>query len=153
MPVVETATASFSGKVMFMSIISAVAWILTYANINKEVFSIFITLTVIDSLTGALKAWVLADPVTSVKLRYGVASKFSLVLLPIVIGLGARALGHDADALFTWGMNLLILSEVYSIVGNTYTIRTKKYLPEWDVIALFGTKIRESMILRDNRDE
>lgn len=137
-------------KTLFFSFFSGIAWVLTYANISVEIFSIFVSLIFIDFGTGLMKSWALKIAITSVKMRYGVASKFSLILLPVVIGLGAKAIGQDAKSLFVWGMNLLILSEVYSIIGNIYTIRTKKYLPEWDVIALLGAKIRQSMTLRDD---
>lgn len=118
---------------------------LTYAGINEEVFFIFTVLVVIDFITGVSKAYAVGQSITSNKAKYGVVSKFSLLFIPIVMALGAKAVGQDGTVLFVWGMNLLILSEVYSIIGNIYTIRSKSELPEWDVISLLGKKIRQFM--------
>jgi hypothetical protein len=40
-------------------------------------------------------------------------------------------------------INLLIVSEVYSILGNIYAVRTRNELPEWDVISIMGKRIRD----------
>ena len=138
--IVTTATAA---KVGFTSVLGAISWVLTYAGINKEVFAIFAVLVVIDFITGIGKAYILKQSITSNKAKYGVLSKFSLIFLPVVMALAAKGVGANATTFFTWGMNLLIMSELYSIIGNIYSIRNGKELPEWDVVALLGRKIRE----------
>jgi phage-related holin len=139
----QTAEAALTAKVIFSAIGAALSWLLTYTGIDTEVFAIFSALIVVDFVTGIIKARQLGQRVTSNKAKYGVASKFSLVLLPIVMAAGAKAIGQDASTLFVWGMNLLIISEVYSVIGKIYTVRTGIELPEWDVISLLGKRIRE----------
>lgn len=141
--------ATVVGKIVFSSLLLAVSWVLSYSGVDIEVFGIFVALIMLDFVTGLMKSWVKNIPIKSKKMRWGIASKFSLILLPIVIGLGAKGIGQDPSGVFVYGMNLLILSEVYSIIGNTYNIRTGNDLPEWDVIALIGKKIRQSMESRD----
>ena len=138
-----TTDAVTTAQTLFAMMSAAIAWVLTYTGINAEVFGIFSALVVTDFVTGILKARTLGQSITSNKAKYGVASKFSLVLLPIVMAAGAKAIGQDAGTLFVWGMNLLIISEVYSIIGNIYTVRSGTELPEWDVISLLGKRIRE----------
>ena len=139
----KTAEVAIVAKVTFSTLMAAISWVLTYTGIDVEVFGIFSALIVVDFVTGILKARRLNQRVTSNRAKYGVASKFSLVLLPIVMAAGAKAIGQDASTLFVWGMNLLIISEVYSVIGNIYTIRSGDELPEWDVISLLGRSIRE----------
>lgn len=146
-----TIQAGYIAKGTFTAVLASISWVLTYTCINEEVFAIFVVLILIDFITGVMKSWSNKIEITSKRMRWGIASKFSLILIPIVIGLGAKALGQNADALFTYGMNLLILSEVYSIIGNIYNIRTGKNLPEWDVIALFASRIRNDMEKRDDK--
>jgi len=136
-------------KFIFFVLAGYLSWFFSYLNISVEVFSIFSFLLVIDFITGVVKASTLGHRITSNKAKYGVLSKFSLILIPIVVALGAKGVGKDAGDLFVWGMNLLILSEVYSIIGNVYAIRTKKELPEWDVISILGKRIRDTLGAKD----
>jgi len=131
-------------KVFFLAVASFFASILTYVGIDKEAFAIFTALVVIDFATGVTKAWYIGEHITSNKAKYGVFSKISLLLIPIVIAAAAKAIGADAKTFFVWALNLLIISEAYSIMGNIYSIRSKKELPEWDVISIIGKKIRDT---------
>jgi toxin secretion/phage lysis holin len=100
-------------------------------------------LVLIDYVTGILKARSLKQSITSHKMKYGILSKMSLIVLPIALALAAKISDENTTVFFNWMINLLVVSEAYSIVGNVYAIRTAKELPEWDVIALLGRKIRE----------
>lgn len=146
----DHAQAALTAKVLFSGIAGGISWLLLYTGINGEVFSILAALLVVDFITGVAKAHRLGKHITSNRARYGVASKLSLLLIPLVLGAAARAMGKDGGTLFTWGMNLLILSETYSIIGNIYTIRTVNELPEWDVVSLLGQKIRDMIQRGDN---
>ncbi len=129
-------------KLFFLALSGAVSALLIYAGADTEIFAIFTTLLIIDFVTGVAKAHTIGERVTSNKAKYGITSKLSLVLIPLVVAVSAKAIGEDATTLFKWSINLLVISEAYSIIGNIFTIRTKKELPEWDVISLIGKKIR-----------
>lgn len=133
-------------KLIFNSATIGLAGMLSYLGLNKEAFTIFGYLLLIDYVTGVLKAKTLGQCITSNKMKYGLISKFSLVLIPLVLALAAKSLHGDAGAMLYIGMNILILSETYSIIGNVYTIRTKEQLPEWDAVAALGHKIRSMLI-------
>jgi len=132
-----------SVKLFIFTVVGALSALLVYLGLDREVFAIFSALLVTDYILGIGKAISLKESVTSNKAKYGILSKMSLLVIPIVLAASAKAVGQDASNFFFWGMNLLIFSEAYSIIGNIYAIRTKKELPEWDVIALMGKKIRE----------
>lgn len=133
-------------KILLNTVMVGGAGVLTYLGLDHEVFTIFGYLLFIDYVTGVLKAKSLGQCISSNKMKYGVVSKFSLVLIPLVLALCAKALHGDSANLLYIGMNILILSEAYSIIGNIYTIRSKEELPEWDAVAALGHKIRTTLI-------
>ena len=135
--------ATSTAKMLFLIVMNAVAGVLAYVDLNVEVFSIFTALVVTDFVTGVAKAHTIGESITSNKAKYGIISKLSLIVLPVVMAAASKAIGQDAGTLFIWGMNLLIISEVYSVIGNIYTIRSGEELPEWDVISLLGKRVRQ----------
>jgi len=128
------------------------AGLLTYLGLDKEVFAALGWLLFIDYFTGVWKAKTLGHCITSNKMKYGVVSKFSLMLIPFVFAIAAKAIDADAGNVLFVGMNILVLSEVYSIIGNIYSIRTKLELPEWDAVAALGHKIRKTLIKLGGED-
>lgn len=115
----------------------------TWAGVNEETYTIFLVLLLIDYASGILKAKSLGHQITSRKSKYGFVSKLSLLIIPIVLGLGGRAIDADFSLMIYWSMNVLILSEVYSIIGNVYAIRTGDDLPEYDALQMIGKRLRE----------
>ena len=74
------------------------------------------------------------------------------MFIPIVIAIGAKAVGADSHYVLISGMYILILSEVYSIIGNIYSTRTKEEFPEYDALAMIGKQIR-TILLRQSGEE
>ena len=85
-------------------------------------------------------------------MKYGIISKFSLLLIPLVLAIAAKAVSADFSYVLIVGINILVLSEVYSIVGNIYSVRTKEELPEYDAVAMIGKKIRAMLIRASEND-
>lgn len=132
-------------KAAFLLAQGIVSWLLVIAGLNSEAFYILAVLLLIDFITGLWKASALGHNVTSNKMKYGVISKLSLLVIPIVIGLGVRALGQDASQLLLISINILILSEMYSIIGNVYSARTAQELPEFDALSAIAKAIRKKL--------
>ena len=139
-------------KVIFNSTMVLLAGLLTYVGLDIFAFTALGYLLLIDYVTGVMKARSLGRRITSNKMKYGIASKFSLVFLPFVLALAAKAMGAEAGTFLYVGMNILILSEVYSIIGNIYAIRTHEELPEWDAVAALGKWVLK-MLLRMSGDK
>lgn len=131
-------------KLAFFALLSVIAAFLAYIGIDEKSFSIFLVLLIMDYITGLFKARAVGERITSNKMKYGIASKLSLLLVPIVLGLGATALNQQEEVskILYWGISVLILSEVYSVIGNISAIRTGVELPEIDVISNIAKKIR-----------
>lgn len=133
-------------KIMFNGALLGLATILTALGVDTETFTWLGYLLFFDYVTGVLKAKTLGQSITSNKMKYGVISKFSIILIPLVLAMAAKGIRVDANNILYIGMNILILSETYSIIGNIYSIRTKLELPEYDAVAQIGHMIRGRLL-------
>lgn len=145
--------AMVSIKLVYNLFIVFAASILTFLGLNAETFFLFSLLLLFDFITGIGKARALGHNITSDKMKYGIISKMSLVIIPLVLGIAAKAMQMPSENILFIGMNILILSEAYSIIGNVYAIRTKDELPEYDALALLGKKIRSMLIKMSGGDD
>lgn len=133
-------------KIIYNFFVFIISGLLAYLNMDKEVIALFSVLLVIDYLTGLHKARILGHSITSNKMKYGLISKILLLLIPITLAIGGKAVGADFHYVVLASMNILIISEVYSIIGNIYASSTKEEFPEWDAVAMIGKKIRTFLI-------
>lgn len=140
---VETTTAI---KIIWNTFVILFSGVLAYLEISQEPFTLFAILLVIDYITGVWKAKTLGVSITSNKMKYGLISKLSLLIIPIVLAMGAKATGADYHYILLSGMYILVLSEVYSIIGNVYCMNTGEELPEYDAVAMLGKQIRNILI-------
>lgn len=140
-------------KMVWLNLIY-VPWItlLQYLSLNTEVIAIFAGLLGLDIITGWLKVLSLGIKPRSWRLANGIISKVVLITIPIVMALGAKAIHVDISGLFYIVIDALILSEVYSILGNIYTINTKKHAEEFDVLSKILKLIRNTLnnLLKDS---
>lgn len=140
-------------KIIWNSFVVLFSGILAYLEISQEPFTLFALLLIIDYITGLAKAKTLGHSITSNKMKYGLISKLSLIIVPLVVAMGAKALGADSHYVLTSGMYILILSEVYSIIGNVYSARTREEFPEYDALAMIGKQIRNLLIKNSGEDK
>ena len=138
-------------KIIWNFLIVLLSGVLAYLEISQEPFTIFAILLVIDYITGVWKAKTLGISITSNKMKYGLISKLSLLIIPIVLAMGAKATGADYHYILLSGMYILVLSEVYSIIGNIYCMNTGEELPEYDAVAMLGKQIR-NILIRNSGD-
>ncbi len=146
---IETTTVI---KIVWNTFVVLFSGVLAYLEISQEPFTLFALLLIIDYITGLTKAKTLGQTITSNKMKYGLISKLSLIIVPLVVAIGAKALGADSHYILSSGMYILILSEVYSIIGNIYSTRTKEEFPEYDALAMIGKQIR-IILLRQAGDD
>jgi len=145
MAIVET-TATTVGKVFFNSVMVAISTFMLYLGIDTEAFTMFSILLIIDYVSGLMKARAINESITSNKMKYGIVSKLSLIIIPLVLAIGGKGMNVDMTSLLFVSMNILVLSEVYSIISNIYAIRNKEELPEYDVVSIIGKKVRNTLI-------
>ena len=129
--------------------------LLQYLNLDGEVIAIFSVLLVLDIVTGWFKVLSLGMKPRSWRLANGIISKVVMIIIPLVMALGAKAIHVDITGLFYIVIDALILSEVYSILGNIYTINTKKHVEEFDVLSKILKLIRNTLnkMLKDSDND
>lgn len=139
---------------VFNSCLLCMAWILNWAGINPDAFFVLSVLVVFDYITGIGKAKKLKIPITSKTSTYGILAKLSILIMPLILGLTAKGLDVDASTFVNVAMDLIILSELYSIIGNVYTIRSGEKIAEYDALSLLANKIKQTMLkLADSKDD
>lgn len=131
------------GLFIYNTAVAVAAWITTYTGLPIEPVFLLVTIMAMDFFTGIGKAHTLLIPITSKRMKAGVISKLSLLMLPLGVALAARAMGADWSWLLTYTINLVILSELYSLISNIYTIKKRKELPEFDAISILAGRIRD----------
>ena len=117
-------------------ITSIVFW-LTDMGVNIKFLSVFLLLWLIDIVSGVIKSIVVSGeekPTSKTGIRR-VASKFVMLLFPVVTAAIYSLFTDDAVKMLNWGLMILALHEGYSVLGNFYSIRTGKMLTEFDAVS------------------
>lgn len=130
------------GVVTYNGSAIAVSSFFVYLGLDKEAILFFAVLLLIDYITGLGKALAIKESITSNKMKYGILSKLSLLIIPITVAIAGKSVNVDMTYIIYASMNVLVLSEVYSIIANIYSMRTHKELPEFDVTRLLARKIK-----------
>ncbi len=142
--IVESGT--FSLKVIYNVMVVTLSSFMVWVGVDVEAFTMFSILLMIDYITGLMKARAINESITSNRMKYGIASKLSLIIIPVALAISGKAMSMDLSSIVFVSMNILVLSELYSIVGNVYAIRNKEELPEYDVVSIIGKRIRDMLI-------
>lgn len=125
------------------SLIKSVGYALAvYLHINEEVFTILIICMVIDTLTGILKSIKIRDDFKMKRMLWGIVIKFFYILIPLLVALAGKVLGKDYELAPTLVLRIMAVSELYSIFGNIYTLKTGKIVKDVDIISLVLNTMR-----------
>lgn len=129
------------GKIIW-SIKHLLYLVFAYLEIDIEVFIILIGFMCMDSLIGSIASVRIGNPFSFKKLLWGFCLKLCFLIIPLIVALLGKGLGHNYGLGVDIVMKVLILSEAYSIFGNIYTAKNKKKVHKMDVI---------SMVLKSSR--
>lgn len=132
-------TAIAAGNGLLLS----AAAVMSYTGLPLEPMAILTFLVVVDTITGVGKSIYTSKNFATHRLNRGVAGKLGLIIVPFVLALTAKAVGLNGHSLAIYALNIIILSESYSIVANIYTIQTRKDVPEWDAMSMLLRKIKD----------
>lgn len=105
-------------------------------------------LMVVDTLSGIMLSIKVdgMSSITSRKLTAGVVAKSLILLLPFLFAMVAKGFGINFDTYLFGAVGLLVLAELYSVLGNIQSYKTGKRLPEIDVVSLALNKIRKAIL-------
>lgn len=103
--------------------------------LSVQILALFM---VLDTITGVARSWKIegGQSFVSSKLGAGVAGKLLFLLIPCVIGLTGHALKIDLHLVVVWAINIMVLSEAYSIISNVYSYHTGQFVKEFDAVSL-----------------
>lgn len=124
-------------------IILAAAAVMAFTGLPAEALTVFAVLMLVDYFSGIGSAVAVGTPITSRKMKVGVISKIITFLIPLVLAATLKVtIGVGNATVVSFALSILIIAEAYSIISNLHAIKTGKYLPEFEVIALIGEKLR-----------
>lgn len=106
--------------------------------------SIFIVLMIIDVITGITRSWSLkgAKSIKSSVGIHGVLSKILLLLALFSCALAGKAVGFETSMLVQGSVTVLILGELYSILGNIHSARTGAKKVEFDAVTYLLASVK-----------
>ncbi len=90
-----------------------------------------------DIVAGILKSYALygGSSIKSSVFERGIIAKALVICIPLNIALAGKGVGLDLVPIAQGTITVLILSELYSLLGNWYAIRTGKERIEFDAVA------------------
>jgi len=123
------------------------AFIIGTVGLDSQAFAIFGVLIVVDTLTGVIRSIRIrgGESFTSLQLTGGVVSKGLIISVPLLIAWAGAGAGLDLTLVAKGVLSVLILAELYSILGNIHAIHVKRDVKEFDAVAWILGKTREQI--------
>ena len=133
-----------------VAFLSAISWL----GFEPQSVSIFIVLMTLDVIFGTIRAGVVdgCSRIKSAVLSKGILAKMLLLGVPVTCALGLKGVGFSPDLLAQAVVNVLILSETYSVLGNIHSAMYKVPKNEFDAVQWILRFIKKLLdrALRDN---
>ena len=116
-----------------------------YLNVDTEPFFILMILMSVDTSMGAIKAIRLGQKFSFKKMLMGFTLKLCFLIIPLLIALMGKSLGYDFHHPVSITLSILSISEIYSILGNIYTVKNRAEVDKLDVISELLLVLRFAM--------
>ena len=112
--------------------------------LSSESYTILAAFMLIDTITGVARAGVLGGwrSVTSFKFTSGIVSKAVVIIVPLLLVWAGRGAGLDLLPVASAALGILILAQLYSVLGNIYSIHVRRDVHEFDVVELILRQVR-----------
>lgn len=116
-----------------------------YLGLTPESVVILMALIIFDIITGLLKSYLLqgGSSIKSSILERGLIAKALIICIPLNLALVGKGVGFDISSIAQGTIDVLILSELYSILGNYYAIRTGEERVEFDAVAYIVAQLKK----------
>lgn len=116
-----------------------------FLNIPIDAVKILVAMLLLDTILGLIKSIKLKHKLTFKKLLWGMVSKMALLLFPMVLALMGKGLNYDLTSFPLIIMDLLIVSEGFSVIGNIQSIRTGEEVESMDIVSIIIRATREGL--------
>jgi toxin secretion/phage lysis holin len=119
--------------------------IFMFLDMDVDIVKILGILMAIDTFLGIVKALRLNKKVSFNILLMGMITKVSILILPMILALVAKALTLDFSWFVNAVLNILVLSEAFSSVTNIISIRQKRDIKNTDFITKLLYAVRDGL--------
>lgn len=116
-----------------------------FLGIGVGVVKILFLLMMLDSILGSMKALRLGNKFSLKTLSWGIVIKLSILIIPVIIALMAKALSFDFKYFVIAVMDIIIVSEGISCITNIISIKTKKEIKNTDFITMLLYAIKRAL--------
>lgn len=126
---------------------SAVYGLFVFVGIKTGAVTVLFYLMLIDSVLGIIKALRLGESFSFKVLGWGMVTKLSLLLIPMILALIAKGLELNFNMFVIAAMNILIVNEGISCITNITSIKSKQRIENNDYITLLLKTLRKALSL------
>ena len=116
-----------------------------FLDIDVDTVKILAILMAVDTVLGIIKSLKLKNKFTFKVLIWGLISKATILIVPMVLALTAKALSFDFTWFVTAVLNILVLSETFSSITNIISIKEGKELENHDFITRMLHAVRNGI--------
>ena len=116
-----------------------------FLDIDTDIVKILAILMAVDTVLGIFKAVRLKRKISFKRLVWGMITKVSVLIVPMILALVARALSFDFSWFVNAVLNILVLSEAFSAITNIISIKDAKELENTDFITKLLHSIRAGL--------
>lgn len=108
-----------------------------FIGLSVESYAVLAIFMVFDTILGIARTYIVhgGKEISSARLTSGIISKLSIILIPLLMAWGGRGAGVDLAMIAQATLGMLILAELYSILGNIYAIRLREDVYEFDAVS------------------
>ena len=131
-------------KILYTVLVSWVAGLLAFLNIDADLMFLYAMLLTLDLITGTFASFMLRKKFSKARFGAGILAKVLMILIPVTIGIVSKMQGVNGLIWFTkWTLIVLGISEALSIFNNILKAQGKPTLPDVDAISIIATRLRE----------
>jgi hypothetical protein len=114
---------------------------------NPEAMGALLVLMLVDIITGTTRAVTLngGQAFTSALLKKGIFAKALLISVLFSLGIASKGMGLGVEVFGQGIVSVLMLGELYSIIGNVHSIKTGETKVEFDAIKFLLDKVKKTL--------
>ena len=116
-----------------------------FLGMKTDVVRLLFYLMVIDSVLGVLKSIRLKQRFSFKILLWGMVTKLSILIIPMILALLGKAMTFDFTYFVVAVMNVIIVSEGISCITNIISIKSNKEIENVDYITMMLQVIKKAL--------
>jgi len=138
-----TTTALIKNSSYFVAFIAAAEWL----GFKPEMLAVLGALMLMDIITAIARVWLNEGGrnIKSAVLKRGITAKLLLWAGLFAVAITSKALGFEMHEFATGTISVIILGELYSVLGNIHSARTGEIKVEFDAVAWMLGRVKDML--------